>query len=103
MAKNTILALVSIITSLLNTVNFMIWSMVFDYVPKETRYPIQNTFYLLDISTNFFCIILTLAMNKWYYSLFCSCLHNKCLSMMTAKSNVTELKTLPSDTNNFVD
>lgn len=79
MVKHTILGSISILSSFLNVINYTIWTLFFNHLSKGTYYPILNVFYLLDISTNFFCIMLALASNKQYYSNLCGGLHNKCI------------------------
>eukprot|EP01084_Bolivina_argentea_P077101 139788_1 len=87
MIKNTILAMTSIGTSLLNTLNYIIWYTVFRSISIETSYPILNIFYLLDFSSNFFCIMLTFSANKFYYYKLCGCCEMKLISVATKKSN----------------
>ena len=80
MTKNTILAVISIGAAIITTLNHIMFVVWFNDIDSEIIHCISDSLYLLDISTNFFCIILSFAVNHRYYLLSCKCLDKRCKS-----------------------
>ena len=77
-AKNAILAFISIECSLLTIINFILWCIAFSNIFDEIADGVIDYFYLLDIGTNFKCIMLSFTTS--YYYICCGGLDEKCQS-----------------------
>mmetsp|Transcript_6911 Transcript_6911/g.11417 ORF Transcript_6911/g.11417 Transcript_6911/m.11417 type:complete len:321 (-) Transcript_6911:112-1074(-) len=81
--KTSILALVSISGSILQTIVFVLVTVAFTGLADEYGDAIIDVATLCDISTNFLCIMLSLSLNQVYYQYLCGCCDRKCQSLAT--------------------
>eukprot|EP01084_Bolivina_argentea_P061797 112969_1 len=85
--KNTTLALTSIGFSVLIAIALSI--ALSNKLSDEYADALVDSFYLLDITSNFLCIMLSFSMNKSYYYVICGCIDRKCQSVIINRVNAS--------------
>eukprot|EP01084_Bolivina_argentea_P201355 344202_1 len=73
--KNTILSTISMMITAILIIMFIIGSFIlYKVVGDEISDAVMDCFYLINVSSNFLCMILMFSSNQYYYISMCNCL-----------------------------